>query len=612
MDGKVKVRYRIHGADIVCAATSVLLGCVNHPIGIGFVFLYVSYCYLCSVRKTCISIFFILLCSLVRGVLPAYFYALGFAVYFVVIQIWKLRNRNLYVALPYITFCMVAIYSFQVNRLQAIVLVAPLMCFVIMQEMLADVGWIQKNSGLPSQIKAIMVVVIALVLAQLFPIYANVVLLVALLNVVYVSDVKTSIALLMGAGLLLVVHPLALLLYAGMLAIYKDKKGMCIVMALVAAGMLAEGVEDAIYILISVIGLFVIPQVHRNHQVDCIQLDATHVMKRQMNNYAGIFEQLAQYYERVSDVQSELLSNMALSLQYSAQVISKVQGNEKDCEHIKRSLEGYQYIVKTLHIEEPKEGFIHIELELSNIKRGEIRTTLQPLMEVLLQRKLEIEEVQSHRLSNRMHRITMVDRVPYKIDAYADSIKNAYASNGDSFSIFRFRQSVVCMISDGMGNGEQAKKSSTLITNIFQRMMVCGIAQDNAIRCINRLIQSDAFATLDVLCFNKAQGVVYISKSAACPTFLLREGQVHEIMGNALPVGIVTQMQPDCFQIQYQAHDAYIMVSDGIQMEEIQEWLHNREDKNAKEEVAAFATLLKKRVREDDSTLVVIKIDEIT
>ena len=39
-------------------------------------------------------------------------------------------------------------------------------------------------------------------------------------------------------------------------------------------------------------------------------------------------------------------------------------------------------------------------------------------------------------------------------------------------------------------------QSSRLITNIFQRMMVSGIPQDSAIKCINKLIQSDTYACL--------------------------------------------------------------------------------------------------------------------
>ena len=96
------------------------------------------------------------------------------------------------------------------------------------------------------------------------------------------------------------------------------------------------------------------------------------------------------------------------------------------------------------------------------------------------------------------------------------------------------------MISDGMGNGEKAAQISHLVSSIFQKMVVSGIPQDNAIRCINKLMQSDTYATLDVICFNRSKGVAYLSKSAACPTWLLREHKLYELSGSALPVGIVS------------------------------------------------------------------------
>ena len=310
-------------------------------------------------------------------------------------------------------------------------------------------------------------------------------------------------------------------------------------------------------------------------------------------------------------MQAELLANMSNALQYNADAIRKIDGYEKDTVRVAKALEGYQYDVRELSIEEPKEGCIQVCVEIANIKRGEIRTTLLPLLEVLLHRNLQIADIRNRKFMRGYHSITVCDDIPFAIDAYADSVKNSYTSSGDTFSIFRFRQSVVCMISDGMGNGERAAQSSRLITNIFQRMMVSGIPQDSAIKCINKLIQSDTYATLDVICFNRSQGVAYISKSAACPTFLLRDDQIYEINGSALPVGIISQMQPDCFQVDVKAGDEYLMISDGIYMNEIYKWLNQRTQTSVKADVESFTELLKKTRRKDDSTIVLARVDEV-
>ena len=135
-------------------------------------------------------------------------------------------------------------------------------------------------------------------------------------------------------------------------------------------------------------------------------------------------------------------------------------------------------------------------------------------------------------------------------------------------------------------------------------MIISGIPQDSAIRCINKLIQSDTYATLDVICINRSSGMAYISKSAACPTFLLRDEHLHEINGNALPVGIISAREPECFEVALQEGDEFLMISDGITRSEVSAWLSQRK----KEDVAAFSDTLSRQRRKDDSTLIAIKV----
>ena len=403
-----------------------------------------------------------------------------------------------------------------------------------------------------------------------------------------------------------------------LLSVLKTDRKSAMLLLLGACFLYPDNTEDMIYLLLCMSGVLLVPtnaaSLHMSTELQNEQeyrLSQTSMLKRQMQNYANIFQSLSEYYAQISDVQAELLANMSNALQYNADAIRKIDGYEKDTVRVAKALEGYQYDVRELSIEEPKEGCIQVCVEIANIKRGEIRSTLLPLLEVLLHRNLQIADIRNRKFMRGYHSITVCDDIPFVIDAYADSVKNSYTSSGDTFSIFKFRQSLVCMISDGMGNGERAAQSSRLITNIFQRMMVSGIPQDSAIKCINKLIQSDTYATLDVICFNRSQGVAYISKSAACPTFLLRNDQIYEINGSALPVGIISQMQPDCFQVDLKAGDEYLMISDGIYMNEIYKWLNQRTQTSVKEDVESFTELLKKTRRKDDSTIVLVKVDEV-
>ncbi|MCB6567686.1 hypothetical protein LI169_21780, partial [Desulfovibrio desulfuricans] len=70
---------------------------------------------------------------------------------------------------------------------------------------------------------------------------------------------------------------------------------------------------------------------------------------------------------------------------------------------VAKALEGYQYDVRELSIEEPKEGCIQVCVEIANIKRREIRTTLLPLLEVLLHRNLQIADIRNRKFMRGYH-----------------------------------------------------------------------------------------------------------------------------------------------------------------------------------------------------------------
>lgn len=615
MNKKLKSKYSFHMADLVCAAVSILLGSLTSPISFTLAFLYVSYSYLRSAREACITVFFIILFSLERGIVHAYLYALGFASYFVVVHMVKVLNQNLYVWMPYVVTLLSLAFGFQQFGFHETALLPPLLSFSIARLMLEDYTWISKPFAIPYSIRGVILFGIALFLMNTIPEYQDVIIMSVMLSIACLCDHKTTAILALAVHFLVTSGMVPILVLMVLFAQFKEDKKSTLMLITGAFLVLPRTIETGLYLLVCAAALMTLQKKEHPYVSFDLQnhldgrLSQNSLLKRQMQNYANIFQSLADYYAQINDVQAEILANMAHALQYNADVVRKIDGIEKDTGRIRRALEGYQYEVKELLIEEPREGCLQVSMDIANIKRGEIRSTLLPLMEVLLHRNLEVESVRSRRFLKGYHHICLADNIPFEIDAYADSVKNSYTSSGDTFSIFKFRQSMVCMISDGMGNGERAAASSRLITNIFQRMMVSGIPQDSAIKCINKLIQSDTYATLDVICFNRSQGVAYISKSAACPTFLLRDDQIYEINGSALPVGIISQMQPDCFQIELKDGDEYLMISDGIYMDEIYKWLKERPCKSVKEDVEYFAEVLKKKRRKDDSTIVLARVN---
>lgn len=608
---KEKSRFRIQSQDISCAMISLLLGSIASPFAYMLVFIYCAYSYMRSTRESTIVVFVVLLMSLTRGMIDAYLYALGFTCFFIIVHMVRLLEYNLYEWLAGIITLMMIPFSVQEFGFVKEVLILPLVTFLLMRQLNREYSWIQHRFVLPETGYGLLVFGIYLCLLGVFPAYASYFHWVLLAFLGVICEPVTLLAFGILAITCLEATWLQLLMPL-VLCVSRQDKTLSMVFVLGLGLMGATDLWSASYFFYCFLLIFVKREkllffVHPETMPTVERFHDQGLLKRQMLNYASIFHSLSDYYAAMSSEESELLATMAEALRYNADVICKADQRYLDHDRIVNALEGYQYGIDELQMEEPKEGFLQIVMDISNIKRGEIKTTLKPLMEALLHRNLEIDEIRNRRFLNGFH-ICLSDAIPFHIEALADSVKNSYTGNGDTFSIFRFRQSLVCMISDGMGNGARAQESSSLITSIFQRMMMSGVTQDAAIKCINKLIQSDTFATLDVLCFNYALGIAYISKSAACPTFLLRNHKIYEISGNALPVGIVSVMQPDCFSIEIQDGDEFIMMSDGIEAHEFYEWMRERTSESLKEDMEIFRDILEKTRRKDDSTFVITKI----
>ncbi|WP_337553811.1 SpoIIE family protein phosphatase [Massilicoli timonensis] len=329
--------------------------------------------------------------------------------------------------------------------------------------------------------------------------------------------------------------------------------------------------------------------------------------KRRLHNFSAIFDTLAEYYATISPVQSEILGHMAEALSYSASIMYLHALREDRENKIRKTLEVYRYEIEHFYYEENEEGMIHIALTLCNLKAQEGQETILPLLESLCDCQLEIKKEQSRRFLRNRRELVLESVQPFVLDAYADSLRKE-SRCGDSFSIFAYRQYRICMISDGMGSGDRAATVSRSMTTIFQRMISSDIPMDISVRCMNRLLQSDVFATMDVITFDLNQKLAYIFKSAACPTFLIRGDELLEISGNNLPVGILNALDADCYTLQLRENDAFLMFSDGVYMNEIYEWLRMRKGTDAKAQVEAMMEILTRVKRKDDSTIVYAKV----
>ena len=127
---------------------------------------------------------------------------------------------------------------------------------------------------------------------------------------------------------------------------------------------------------------------------------------------------------------------------------------------------------------------------------------------------------------------------------------------------------LLVLICDGMGSGEEARQESAVAARLLGRFLRAGASCDLAIETVNALLlnrgSEDMFATVDMLIMNLSTGEAEFVKQAACPTLILRTGEVRRVEGGRLPLGILERVQPGGLRVRLMPGDVLVMASDGV------------------------------------------------
>ena len=123
-------------------------------------------------------------------------------------------------------------------------------------------------------------------------------------------------------------------------------------------------------------------------------------------------------------------------------------------------------------------------------------------------------------------------------------------------------------ISDGMGSGKEAKKSSNMTIAMLNKLLSSGFDRDTSLRLINSTLSSinedDMYATLDVGIFDLYTRKLEFIKNGACPTFIKNRRNVQVLKSLSLPTGILNDIDLVVYDKDLEDNDILVMCSDGI------------------------------------------------
>ena len=181
------------------------------------------------------------------------------------------------------------------------------------------------------------------------------------------------------------------------------------------------------------------------------------------------------------------------------------------------------------------------------------------------------------------------------------------------------------VISDGVGSGEDASKSSLAVINMLERLLSGGFSEEKAIEIVNSIIKlkgdDELFATLDAAIINEKDAECFFIKLGAAPTYLIENGKVVTITSTTIPVGLVdnTEYIPICKKLN--EGDFVVQISDGVipeDMEPNNNYLKNylstcditKSAKVIAQEIKEVIHLNNGGVLDDDVTVIVNKIEK--
>lgn len=174
------------------------------------------------------------------------------------------------------------------------------------------------------------------------------------------------------------------------------------------------------------------------------------------------------------------------------------------------------------------------------------------------------------RLDRNVCKFTYISDDKYRIQiGTAKSTKTDSPVSGDSILEARLDDGKYLLaLSDGMGSGPEAMKSSKIAVKMLERLLTAGFEKEVSLQLINSTLSAntdeDMYATLDIEILDLFKGNMEFIKNGACPTYVKRGRTVQLLKSMTLPTGIVNENDLVVYDFDLEDGDILVMCTDGI------------------------------------------------
>lgn len=267
---------------------------------------------------------------------------------------------------------------------------------------------------------------------------------------------------------------------------------------------------------------------------------------------------------------SEAISRMAVEIE---QKEDDIFADKK--EEIKRLLEQKEIKIKDICMKQAESGRYTVDIytDICDNMDGtqcDIKKVGKILNKVLEQSMVVQNQECGLRLGQNGCKFTYLSDDKYNVQiGIAKSTKAGSPVSGDSSLHIKLNDGKCLLaISDGMGSGPEAMKSSKIAIKMLERLLTAGFEKDVSLKLINSTLvantKEDMYATLDIQILDLFNGNMEFIKNSACPTYVKRNKEVQLLKSVSLPTGILDNVDLVVYDYDLQDGDILVMCSDGI------------------------------------------------
>lgn len=164
--------------------------------------------------------------------------------------------------------------------------------------------------------------------------------------------------------------------------------------------------------------------------------------------------------------------------------------------------------------------------------------------------------------------------------------------SGDSVMFFSRDDAFYSLVSDGMGTGAVAKRTSNFVTDFLARIIHPAFDENAALAVLNHSIfemGEECSATVDMLKIDLLYGEAEFIKSGAAPSYVKRDGSIFRIRSRTAPIGLMRGVDAERIKVEIKSGDVAVMLSDGVSGADDSPWLVQLLNERVPENLSEYA-----------------------